>query len=287
MTPTYRRLVYYFLAASALQIVPQRASAELISYEPFAYAGDGDLIGGSGGQGWSGVWIAGGFNASGGTNFDRAPGSLDSQPLLTAGNRVTTLAQNSITGVQRNFQQSIGAGDTVTRYLSVLLRPEGALGIGQFNGFFGLYLDGNGATGDDLFIGKGGGGDLNHWVVETRGGSGQVASAAAPVVNQTALLVLKAQFTPGNEIFTLYVDPVPGQPEPTSGIVKNDLNIGNVSGVVLYSTGGFSADEIRWGQTYADVTPIPEPSSWLLATVAALAIALAGRRGCHFVSRSA
>lgn len=265
------RFRHIVLTALAVLSIPAATRADLINYEPFSYAPAGaDLLGANGGQGWSGPWAAGGFNASISNNFDLAAGSLAKDRLLTAGNRTTTLAQNAISGLVRSFDQPIGAGDTLTRYLSVLLRPEGTLHVGQFNGFFGLYLDGIGPNGDDVFIGKGGGGQLDRWVVETRGGSGQFASSVAPVINETTLLVLKSQFTAGLELFTLYVNPTPGEPEPTSGVLKNDLDLGGVSGIALYSTGAFSVDEIRWGQTFADVTPVPEPATWMLAAIVSL-----------------
>src|SRR2546429_8251236 len=40
------------------------------------------------------------------------------------------------------------------------------------------------------------------------------------VVGETTFLVLKAQFQSGNDIFTLYVNPVPGSREPAHGVVK-------------------------------------------------------------------
>ena len=61
--------------------------------------------------------------------------------------------------------------------------------------------------------------------------------------------------------FTLYMNPVPGAPEPLTGTVKQDADVAMISGLTLYSTGNYSIDEIRVGNTFADVTPIPEPSA--------------------------
>jgi len=58
----------------------------------------------------------------------------------------------------------------------------------------------------------------------------------------------------GNDVFTLYVDPSRG-PEPNSGAMKTDLDLGVVSRAGIYSTGGFAVDEIRIGTRYADVVP--------------------------------
>ena len=92
-------------------------------------------------------------------------------------------------------------------------------------------------------------------MIENRGGFGQVSSGVATVAGQTAFLVVRADFLAGNDLFTLHVNPAPGAPEPTTGVLKSDLNLGSVSRIGIYSTGAFSVDEIRLGATYEDVTP--------------------------------
>jgi hypothetical protein len=138
-------------------------------------------------------------------------------------------------------------------YVSFLIQPRGHLNDGVFNGFFGLTL--NGSLGNELFVGKPGGGAIEEYVIETRGGGGQIASGVPTVVGQTALLVVKAELLPGFDIFSLYVDPVPGRPEPDTPVVKADLDLGTVSRIGIYSTGAFAIDEIRIGTAYADVVP--------------------------------
>jgi hypothetical protein len=64
---------------------------------------------------------------------------------------------------------------------------------------------------------------------------------------------VKVQLSSGNDVFTLYVDPPVKGPEPASGAVKNDLDVGSLSAVGIYSGGAFTMDEIRVGTTYADV----------------------------------
>jgi len=173
-----------------------------------------------------------------------------------AGGSVSGDAFPSINGILRRLQQPLGA-DNTTAYISFLLRPEGTLNSGIFNGFFGLTL--NGSLGNDLFVGKPGGGLLDRYVIETRGGSGQLASNTETVVGRTALMVVKAQFMPGVDIFTLYTNPLPNRPEPAKGLVKSDIDLGVVSAIGIYSTGAFSIDEIRIGTTYADVLPTSHP----------------------------
>ena len=149
------------------------------------------------------------------------------------------------------------------------MRPEGALSGGNQNNYFGLDVYG---TSNELFIGKPGAGAMTNYVLEDRGGSNQVASGASVVLDQTALLVVKAEFNayPTPDVFTLYANPSTLGVEPASGVVKTMSDIGAVNQLVIYSTGAFGIDEIREGMTYADVTPVPEPSVLTLFCIAAI-----------------
>lgn len=239
-----------FLAlAAALLVVSQPARASQIAYEGFGesfptYANDG--------IGFSGPWVQGGFNVTA-SSYTQNPYSL-SYPSLVAGilGSVSGDAFDVISGTIRTLAQPLGV-DGTTVYLSFLLQPNGTLGQGAFNGFFGITF--NGSLSNDLFIGKPGAGVLDQYVLETRGGSGQVASGTSATPGQTALLVVKAQFQSGPDLFTLYTNPQPSQPEPSSGAQKSDLDLGTVSTIGIYSTGAFTVDEIRIGTTYEDVVP--------------------------------
>jgi hypothetical protein len=265
-----------FLGGGGL-IGEKSARGDILSSDSFNSAPLGsDLLGKSSGSGWGGPWTTGGFNASTHTNYDIAGGSLTFPGLETSGERVASGAQNAIAGISRTLATPIAANQTTTRYLSALMRLDGPLNAGAFNGFFGLYLDGGGINQDDLFIGKPGGGQLAQWAVETRGGSGQVPSGELVVPNQTTLLVLKAELRPGADTFSLLVNPALPGPEPVVyDAVKTGFDLGQVNGMTIYSTGAFSIDEIRWGETYADVTPVPEPAAVVLAAACLLVAGVA------------
>jgi hypothetical protein len=233
--------------AIALVVMSQPARASQIAYEGFSLT----FPAYNSGTGFSGAWAQGGFNAFA-SGYTASESSLSYATLQTSGGSVSGGAFPAINGAIRHLALSLGA-DNTTVYLSFLIRPQGTLNDGIFNGFFGLTL--NGSLGNDLFIGKPGGGAETQYVLETRGGSGQIPSGTSAVVGQTALLVVKAQFLSGNDIFTLYVNPAPGGSEPASATVKTDLDLGIVSVLGIYSTGAFAVDEIRVGTTYADVTP--------------------------------
>jgi hypothetical protein len=76
-----------------------------------------------------------------------------------------------------------------------------------------------------------------------------------PIVGKTAFLVVKMEILDGPDRFTLFVNPVPGKPEPQNGVVKEDLDLEIADQVILYSRAAWSVDEIRIGTTWADVTP--------------------------------
>jgi hypothetical protein len=244
-----RSIAVSILVLMAAAILSQPARAGQVAYEGFSqsfpiYANDG--------AGFSAPWVQGGFNAFA-SGYVANADSLSYPSLLTGtGGSVSGGAFSAINGAIRNLAQPLGA-DNTTAYVSFLIRPDGTLSDGIFNGFFGVTL--NGSLSNDFFVGKPGGGALDQYVIETRGGSGQVASGASAAVGQTALLVLKAQFLSGNDIFTLYANPKPGSSEPSNGAVKSDLDLGSVSKIGIYSSGAFTVDEIRIGTTFEDVTP--------------------------------
>jgi hypothetical protein len=249
-------LVIYSTGAFSIDELRMGSSFEDVvpcyANEPFDYSPSGaDLLGQNGGSGFAGPWFASGFNASIHDNYDVGDDSLHFQDLVVTGSSTESAATNAIAGLGRNLASTIPAGANATLYFSFLLRPEGTLGEGNSNGFFGCYLDGTGNS--DLFVGKPGSDPVGEYVIENRGGSGQVPSGVAPVVGETVLLVVRADLQPGTDVFTLHVNPDPCQPEPASGTVKSDLDLGDVSALVIYSTGAFSLDELRLGSTFEAV----------------------------------
>jgi hypothetical protein len=276
----FRLLPQKLIVLVALASAPLSTRAALIAYDGFGYASVGsDLQGGNGGFGFAGPWQSGGFNASIFNNYDIAAGSLPYAGLATSGNSVRSGPVAAIAGLTRPFLAPIGVAGT-TVYYSFLLRPEGTLGQGAFNGFFGLTLESAGEP--EIFSGKPGGGQINNFVIEDRGGAAQFASTQTANLGQSVLLVVKAEFTVGLDQFTLYVNPAPGAPEPAFGTVKAGVNAGLFDGFTIYSTGEFGIDELRLGQTFADVVPVPEPRSIaLLASGVLLAIFRYRTRGAR------
>ncbi len=132
--------------------------------------------------------------------------------------------------------------------------------------------------------------------VEVQGGNWQLQDIASGAfvdtgisrnVNETYLMVLKMEFLTGGEgetalwadgsdRVTLYVDPTPGLALPdAAGTVLNtsaDLSILNVHFYPGNDVDVGAFDELRFGASYADVTPIPEPVTIALLGLGGLAL---------------
>jgi hypothetical protein len=262
----------------ALFLTPPLASAATIAYEGFNYQPAGsDLAGNNGGSGFSSPWTGGGFNVNSSTNYDVSATGLSYSNLQVSGGSVETLrTPSNLSGIYRDLATTFGTAGT-TRYLSFLIQPTSF----ETADWMGIYLRND--VNDELFIGKGGGGVTNNWVLEARGGAGQVNSGVAVMANQTYLLVLRMNFIAGADNVSLFINPDLSLGEPgTPNAVKNDKNLFTISGLNIYSRGGFRLDEIRVGDTWADVTPtsaeVPEPSSLALMGAGGLLVAFGRKR---------
>lgn len=251
-----------------------RCRADLLAWEPFDYEPNTTLAGRSNGFGFSGEWVLGGLGAP---QHQVAAGSLVNvtDQLRRAGNRATVaeVSPSGFTTARRELVEPFGTPGT-TRYISFLLRPEGELGAGDAGGYFGLELV-SGAT--PLFVGKP---SAEEYTIENIGGTGQFPTDIAAAVDETVLLVVRADFHSGQDEFRLYVDPDPvGFEEPmTADAIKSDSDVGIVAAVGMFSTGAFSVDELRIGETFGDVTPIPEPITLSLAAIGWLLLGTSRRR---------
>jgi hypothetical protein len=231
--------VVLFLLASS-----QPARATPFAYEGFAMPLPHPF---DGGPGFSGPWTGSGYYYGG---FAWSDATLNASGLRTSGGSLLGEASSWLSYASRMLDPSVKAYSTV--YVSFLLQPRGHLNEGAYNGFFGLLI---GGTTNVVFAGKSGGGALDRYVLETQGGTGQFASSAPVVLGQPSLLVVKVQLTGGTDTFTLYVDPPIKSPEPASGTVKSDIDLGDLTYLGIFSSGSFAIDEIRLGTTFADVVP--------------------------------
>ena len=231
---------------------------EDVVYETFDYP-EGSVQNLGGGNGFAEYWHVGGFNARQDANFSISAIGLQAPGLRVQGGSfkaTATPSASALSGMTRSLASPIGEpGHPLLEFPCASGRHAwrrsqwGMVRVG-----FGIPAE------PQLFIGKVSDG-VGKYVMEDRGGANQVVSLAVPAVNETVFMVVKAEFAAsGNDRFTLYVNPTPGQPEPASGLVKENSNIGLVSGLTLYSSGAWSMDEIHLGPSFADVTPAKESS---------------------------
>lgn len=262
------RVVIAFVSVFAVLVTGSSTCAALSAYEPFNYQNvGGDLNGQSGGGsfGFTNAW-------SGNTSFNISDGSLTSPvlPFPTIGNGMTTVAFGGNREISRILANPLGVDDTVS-YISFLMRPEGILHQGAFAGWFGLSLRGDRQTNVVLSSF----GDKYH--LEVGGTTSQTNTNA--VVGQTVLFVLRLDFTEGVDPVRLYINPQPGAAEPAIADASQiNLDVDIINQVVLTGPGAYRFDELRIGTTFADVTPVPEPTSVLLCLAGIFATQLRLKR---------
>jgi hypothetical protein len=119
------------------------------------------------------------------------------------------------------------------------------------------------------------------WTLQAKGANNDDYSDSTGIardVNKTFLMVVRMAFGEGNDVIDLFVNPasIGGTPPATpdaSVTVTDDLRFRSFR---FYPGSGQNSgylDEVRIGETYADVTPpVPEPAGVLLALGGVLAL---------------
>jgi autotransporter-associated beta strand protein len=227
------------------------AHAQLLAYEGFDYAADTSLASQNGGTGWVGAWSS--VIAGSGTALVEDPG-FSYGALEVSGNHAVITPTNAITYSTRSLAQSFNTG---TIYLSLLAQN---LNEGTRGG--GLILRSTDAQ--IGFVGQLNG--TTSWGINATSGGTSTTQATTNSALTLSLLVLKIEFD-FNDTFdrlSLLVNPTPGGPEPGSwDAVVDTRDIGTLAALRLQS--GFATstltttvmgiDELRIGNTFADVTP--------------------------------
>lgn len=251
-------------------IAPRHVAAQTV-YEPFDYSAASPVLGQNGGTGWGGPWTFTG-------NWTTASPGLTFGSLLTQGNA----AQGSGAAgseVRRNFATSfLDTGGDV--WFSYLTRPN----ADPTNSQNGLLLNpGLGSTdGRAMWVGWFSGATTTYGMETFSLPGSFVGTNEAPTVGQTTFLVGRIQFAAGNDTITLWANPTPGLANPdTTPFTKTDYDFGtSIDGAYLNrSFGDWTNDEIRFGNSFASVSAVPEPTTWaLIATVALSSSGILWRR---------
>ncbi|HVM62659.1 MAG TPA: hypothetical protein VMV72_17490 [Verrucomicrobiae bacterium] len=233
-----------------LGVLPSSRAA-LLTYDGFNYNLPSSIDGENGGVNWTTSWgqFFGDPTTYGMTNLAlNDPSGL----LYTTTNSVYTTG--GFTG--RFFlRPGTWALAGTTNYFSVLIRPNTTPAVTNFYGLQIFSDNNNTGNGVDLFVGKNG--DGPNWGLQAGEGTNAFSSVPA-TLNHTALLVVRVVFYEGApDVFNLYVNPTPGNPEPATpdAVITND--IGHQDGIALSTgnAGAASFAHIRIGSTFASVTP--------------------------------
>ena len=123
----------------------------------------------------------------------------------------------------------------------------------------------------------------NVWTLSETTGTASASTGVSRALNQTYLMALKIDFIDASsDRVTLYVDPTPGGSTPdvigTSIMTTSDLNIGALTFYPGSGSNVGALDEIRFGTSYADVAPVPEPATMLLLGIGGVACIVRRRR---------
>jgi hypothetical protein len=253
-----RKISSVFIGASALFActLTAKAANALIS-EHFDYSAGAPLNGQNGGTGFTGAWIEGG---DAGDLDTIALGTLTYPLYVGSGNSgVENFGPNTDNNSTpfRDVATIAGAqgGPNNPLYVSFLMKklsgvPEAPSAAEDF---FGLALYGPPGQ-DALFIG-----DSSESVNFGLGTAGSPSlpgetSSKAVTIGDTALLLVKIDFSGNTDTFSLYVNPDLSQALGAADAVKTDLDLQNIQGIgFLGGYGTYQYDEIRAGTSIEEL----------------------------------
>jgi hypothetical protein len=293
-----KKILLTILAVVAAGFTTVPLHATIITYDGFDYTSGDDINGQNGGTAWNGAWNVN--TGSSATVQSSSPLSYGS--LVTTGNYVQGNGYQKV-GRKVN-EQFLGPWDTAgyisnpfglnqldqgTVWASLLIRRD--KDVGAFEGlsvYFHQDFTGNSGLPSNSPVHFSIDNTDQSWQVQNMGGTQTQLSTSA--IGDTNLLVVKFELslTAGANNIYLWLNP------SFASLGGADLNVAtadwSATGLntadarfrsFAVETGGGSTgsyDEIRFGTTYASVTPIPEPSTAFLIVAGLAALALTRRR---------
>ena len=291
-------LVSVTAALGILLLASGSAQAAPLAYEGFHYGAGTDTLAGSGSAsnpGWAGPWNSLTNNAN------VSAGSLVYPELQNAGNRAT-LSSNIYSRLNRLLDVSAGGpfdlaglvdgndmigADGTTLYVSFLQRIE-TVPSGQFPYYTFEIADDNPNANDArvVLVGHDNAAPSPYYVARTASNeSGPVISTPLGIEDADVnLFVLKFAFGAGDDDrVDIYRNPsLSGEPAVATATLGGsglgyDFSFDRIAlARFVTSVPLYDADEIRFGTTFADVAPVPEPSTALLLVSAGACVFLSG-----------
>jgi hypothetical protein len=299
-----KKLFAAFLLTAA---VSQLHAAEVF-YDSFNYGPAGAQVSSAGSPTWY-------LNSIGGTDPVIASGSL-SYPGLATGSGDNSVRFTGLTGFagisMHQFSQAYNINNVSTLYYSLTLQVttinsadwggSGNWNTGSFMLGFKQNVNGTFAANDaaaPLLIRTGDPGNTSGNADGFQGfhlGTGMTQTAASRVFDgnntytpgSTLFVVVSYTFGPNanDDVARLYVNPIPGSLESANTPVVNttgnaDVANNQISSFYLRNNSvepeGLIIDDVRVGTAWADVTPVPEPTTAALAGLGAVLL-FVGRR---------
>jgi hypothetical protein len=278
----HRLSVQLLLVAGATCLLFQSANADpLLVSEGFGYT-VGDNLGNN--APWGAPTANTGLSI-GNTNltYDSLVDLGGNALVLTSGLASATIATNTFTTVTSgsiyySFLIDCTRAPSGNTYFSALNyndRPNGG------SDTLSVYTHNLTTTTWDLGIRHAGAGTGGYWATNSAG-------TIALALNTTYFVVVKYQFVDGvnNDIASIYVNPTPLGDEPlwsnmstnTGTDATSGLNMVGFKAQTAVSQGDYIIDNLRVGTTWADVTPVPEPSTLALVGFGVVGWVLARRK---------
>lgn len=283
------RLLSGLAAVAAPLLLPTSSRAVLLAYEGWDYStGTNNAVGLNGGSGWNGAWQGVANNA------DVVSGSLlptgNPANLTTTGNSVL-LPTGTFHRVGRNLDVAdsgvfdtagfinssgdIGA-DGTTLFVSFSLQVAATDSFFEFE----FHRDNLGDPGRKAGVGD----DASGTNLNLRTPSNGKANSFATRTTAVEFIVVQFDFLSGDDQMSVYYNPTLGTAPGSTSLTLTSTGDLSFDGISLAGANGEAFDEIRFGTTFADVTPsgsaVPEPSTYaaLLGALSLLGVVIHRRR---------
>jgi hypothetical protein len=293
---TVFKLVSTFAVFVTSVMFSMTSSAALIVYDGFDYVAGSSLRTQNGGTGFAAAWANTGSATETATSPGLTYGTITATGIkATLNGQQTTSTNGNSAFLTRDLSQTFGA-DGTTEWLSFISQRTGNKSSGgtaqplNYQRVFSLSLF-SGSTTEQASVGELSNDPADVWALNTD------ATTIAPSVHTTvpldtqSFLLLRIDNIAGvsADKAYLWVNPDLSLGEPSIGTaaatITDELSFNRIrltvggsqnSGATLAASGLF--DEIRIGDTFDDVTPVPEPACASLALGCLVSLAVAARR---------